>query len=112
LEKGEELQKALDYPVQTWTFGDDLARVFLAGEVVVDYSLRLKNLYDRQRIWVNAYSNDVPCYIASKRVLKEGGYEAETSMIYYDRPGRLAPTVEDQIIETVQRLLPTTFLAK
>lgn len=112
LEKGEELQKALDYPVQTWTFGDDLAMVFLAGEVVVDYSLRLKNLYDRQRIWVNAYSNDVPCYIASKRVLKEGGYEAETSMIYYDRPGRLAPTVEDQIIETVQRLLPTTFLAK
>lgn len=109
LKQGKTLQKALDYPVQTWTFGDDLAMVFLAGEVVVDYSLRLKTLYDADRIWVNAYSNDVPCYIPSKRVLREGGYEAETSMIYYDRPARLQPIVEDRIVETVQKLLPEGF---
>ena len=30
------------YVVQTWCFGDDMAMVFLAGEVVVDYALRLK----------------------------------------------------------------------
>ena len=37
----------LSYPIQTWTFGDQLAMVFLPGEVVVDYSLRLKREFDR-----------------------------------------------------------------
>jgi hypothetical protein len=30
-------------------------------------------------------------------------------MIYYDRPGRLAPEVEDLLVSTVHRLLPNTF---
>lgn len=29
--------------------------VFLPGEVVVDYALRLKRELDRNRLWVNAY---------------------------------------------------------
>ena len=73
LDRGEELQKSVPYYVQSWRFGDDLLMVFLPGEVVVDYSVRLKFRYDRQRTWVNAYANDVPCYIPSERVLREGG---------------------------------------
>ena len=53
--------------MQTWCFGDDLAMVFLGGEVVVDYSIRLNDMFDSDRLWINAYSNDVPCYIASAR---------------------------------------------
>ena len=37
LDRGEALPTTLPYVVQTWTFGDDLAMIFLAGEVVVDY---------------------------------------------------------------------------
>ena len=29
-------------PVQVWAFGDELTMVFLPGEVVVDYALRLR----------------------------------------------------------------------
>ncbi|MCP4785189.1 MAG: c-type cytochrome [Fuerstiella sp.] len=97
------------YPVQTWCFGEDLAMVFLGGEVVVDYSIRLNEMLDGDRLWTNAYSNDVPCYIASKRILREGGYEADQSMVYYGRPTRLAPEAEDIICDTVQKLLPHTF---
>lgn len=97
------------YPVQTWTFGDDLAMVFLGGEVVVDYSIRLKRELDEDRLWIQAYSNDVMCYIASDRVLKEGGYEADGSMHYYDKPGRLELGTEDRIIETVHELLPDSY---
>jgi len=109
LDRGEALQTALDYPVQTWAFGNDLAMVFLAGEVVVDYALRLKKEFDAGRLWVMGYANDVPCYIPSRRILAEGGYEAEGAMVYYDRPGRLSPKVEDLIVGAVRRLLPTTF---
>ena len=109
LDRGEALQTALPYPIQIWTFGGELAVVFLPGEVVVDYSIRLKREGDASRLWVNAYCNDVPCYIPSRRILREGGYEGEGAMIYYDRPTRFAPAVEDMIIRTVHELLPRTF---
>jgi hypothetical protein len=111
LNRGESLQTHLSYPLQTWNFEDDLAIVFLPGEVVVDYSIRLKREFDATRLWVNAYCNDVPCYIPSRRILAEGGYEGEGAMTYYDRPTRFAPAVEELIVSTVHELLPTSFLA-
>ena len=79
------------YPITCWKFDDELAVVFLAGEVVVDYSVRLKSELDWRRLWINGWSNDVPSYIPSKRVLAEGGYEADFSQIYYAKPSRYAP---------------------
>jgi hypothetical protein len=111
LDRGESLSTTLPYEIQAISFGDDLAMVFLAGEVVVDYDLRLKRELDAGRLWVGAYSNAVPCYIASRRVLSEGGYEADDSMIYYDRPTRFAPEVEDVIVAAVRELVPKSFLA-
>ncbi len=111
LERSEVPPPMLPYPVQTWAFGDQFAMVFLGGEVVVDYALRLKRELDPSRIWVNAYANDVPCYIPSRRILEEGGYEAESSLWYYDRPQRLAPETEDLIVNTVKELLPPGFKA-
>ncbi len=109
LNRGESLETTVPYVVQTWCFGDELAMVFLAGEVVVDYAFRIKWETDAKRIWVAAYSNDVPCYIPSRRVLSEGGYEADFSMTYYGHPSRLAPATEDLIIRTVHELLPAPF---
>jgi hypothetical protein len=111
LDRGEKLPTKLPYLVQTWTFGSDLALVFLPGEVVVDYSLRLKQEYDPKRLWVNAYANDVPCYIPSKRVWREGGYEGGGAMIFYDRPTRLTEGTEELIVSAVHGLLPRGFLS-
>ena len=112
LARSEALQTRLDYPIQTWRFGDELAMVFLPGEVVVDYSLRLKREFDRDRIWINAYANDAPCYIPSERILKEGGYEGAGAMVYYDRPTKLAVGLEDKIVGEIHRQLPGTFRQK
>jgi hypothetical protein len=109
LDRHEALPTSLPYSVVNWTFGSDLAMVFLAGEVVVDYSIRLKKAFDPARLWINAYANDVPCYIPSVRVLNEGGYEAEDSLWYYDRPARLAPESEDLICEAVSEIVPPRF---
>jgi len=113
LDSGEGIPSGLtDYPVQTWCFGNDLAMVFLAGEVVLDYAIRMSDMFDSGRLWVNAYCNDVPCYIPSKRVLREGGYEAESSLKHYGRPARLSPEIEDRICWTVQKQLPHSFYSK
>ena len=112
LQRGESIQTELSYPVQTWTFGDELAVVFLASEVVVDYSLRLKRELDMERLWVGAYSNAFPGYIPSERVLAEGGYEGGDAMLYFGPPTRFAPGVEQLVIDTVHKLLPKGFLAE
>jgi putative membrane-bound dehydrogenase-like protein len=109
LAKGEKLPKEIPYSVQTWTFGDNLAMVFLSGEVVVDYALRLKKELDGQRLWVNAYSNHVPCYIPSERILKEGGYEGALAMTYYNLPAPLATGLEEEIIEEVKDQIAPPF---
>ena len=111
LDAGRTLPKSVPYPIQTWTFGNDLAMVFLAGEVVSEYSLRLKRELDGPRVWVNAYSNSLPCYIPSKRMFPEGGYEVDSSMEYYAWPTRLAIGTEDRIIQTVLQMVPATFRA-
>ncbi len=109
MDRGEKLESEIAYYVQSWSFGDDLLMVFLPGEVVVDYSVRLKREFDRERTWVNAYANDVPCYIPSERVLREGGYEGESSMRYYDRPNVFAAGVENRVFGALASIIPSQF---
>ena len=54
-------------------------------------------------IWIAAYASDGMGYIPSERVLKEGGYEGASSMLYYGRPGPWAAGLEKQIVDEVRR---------
>lgn len=101
-----DIPEKINYPIQVWDFGKDLLMVFLAGEVVVDYALRLKQELGEDRVWVNAYANDMPCYIPSLRILREGGYEAETAMIGYEKPSKFTEDVEETIMNGIYSILP------
>lgn len=105
LDKGETLKPTYPYPVQVWKLGTDLDWIMLGGEVVADYSLRFKRSNGSSRTWVSGYCNDVCAYIPSLRVLKEGGYEGATSMIYYGQPSPWAESIEEDIAASVARLL-------
>ena len=91
------------YPIQAWRLGD-LSWVALGGEVVIDYALRLRREAG-DRVWVFGYSTDVMAYIPSERVLKEGRYEGETSMVPYGRPGPWSTGLEEKIIAKTHELL-------
>ena len=92
--------------VQAWRLGDQVTWVALGGEVVVDYALRLKKeLKGPRAVWVTAYANDVMGYVGSRRVLKEGGYEADSSTIYYGLPTRWAAAVEERIVGKVREVV-------
>jgi neutral ceramidase len=111
LDTDGRLAPTYPYPVQVWRLGD-LTWVLLGGEVVVDYSLRLKRNLGSSQTWVSGYCNDVMAYIPSLRVLKEGGYEGATAMIYYGLPASWSTDVETQIIDTVDRLVGTVEASK
>lgn len=101
------------YLVQVAQFGDDLTMVGLAGEVVVDYSLRLKKELagptapgQGPAVWVAGYCNEVFGYVPSQRVLQEGGYEARDSILYYDiTVTPFTPSVETLIVDKVHDLV-------
>jgi len=111
LDRGEALQEKIDYPIQTWAFGDSLAMVFLGGEVCVDYSLRLKSELAPDRIWMHGYSNDFCSYIPSERLLKEGGYGGGAEVVYFALPNTLAAGLEEKIVSQVHAQLPIQFTA-
>ncbi len=112
LDETGTLASEVDYPLSVWRFGDDLAMVFLAGEVVVDYSVRLKHELDFKRLWITAWANGMPGYIPSRRILAEGGYEAEFSQVYYAQPGVYAPQVEEILVEAVKELVGGAHVAE
>ena len=114
-ETTDESPEPFNYSIATWVFGDDLAMIFMEGEVVVDYALRINREFDASRIWINAYTNDVPCYIVSKRLIGEGGYEVRNSVSSKatgGEPAKLQPAMEDRILQKIHGLLPAAFQSR
>ncbi len=105
LEKTGRVSNTYPYLVHVAQFGHDLTMVGLAGEVVVDYSLRLKKELAGPVVWVAGYCNEVFGYVPSQRVLEEGGYEARGAVVYYSTiPLPFAPSVEKLIVGKVHEL--------
>ena len=105
LDAGQPLPETVKLPIAAARFGDDLTFVLMGGEVVVDYSRRLKRLLAADRVWLIGYAYEVPCYIPSARLIKEGGYEADSSLIYYGFYGPLRPAIEAQVVNRVEALV-------
>ena len=105
LNAGQPLPGSLQLPVAALRLGDDLTFVLMAGEVVVDYSRRLKRTLAADHPWPIGYAYEVPCYIPSARVIKEGGYEAEYSLIYYGLYGPFRGEVEGLLVGRLEQLV-------
>jgi hypothetical protein len=107
LDRGYDIS-TLSYPVQAVRFNNDFTILALGGEVVVDYSLNAKKRYPHENMFVAGYSTEVQCYIPSLRILNEGGYEPETSMIYYGLPGPLNNNVEQKVFSAIDKVMKKT----
>jgi len=106
-DKGKPIRQT-PYPVQAIRFGNDFSIIALGGEVVVDFQLRAKREFPNENLMVAGYANDVMCYIPSLRILREGGYEVEMSMVYYGQPGPFAETVEEKVFRAVRSVMAKT----
>lgn len=108
LARGEKIMTSYPCPVQVLRFGDRFTLVAIGGEVVVDYSYRIRRELPEENVYVAGYANDVFAYVPSMRILTEGGYEAESNLIYYGIPARFAPAVEDTLVKKVIELVKKT----
>jgi hypothetical protein len=102
--KGWPVDK-LSYPIQAVRFSNDFTILALGDEVVVDYSLSMKKEFASAHLFVAGYCNEVQCYIPTRRLLGEGGYEPDESMIYYGFPGPFSDDVEDRIKIAIRQVM-------
>jgi hypothetical protein len=108
LTAGQPLPESVKLPLAVLRLGGDLTFVMMGGEVVVDYSRRIKRILAGDHPWPVGYAYEVPCYIPSARLIKEGGYETESSMIYYGFYGPFRPSIESQLLNRLETLAAST----
>ena len=97
------LPETYPMPIHVWRFGDQFSMVFLGGEVVADYALRIRQELPAAT-WISSYCDDVFGYVASERMREEGGYEVDESMIYYNQPGRWSTGTEEVVLRRIHEL--------
>jgi neutral ceramidase len=103
LDQGATFAKSWPYTIQAWRLGDQLW-ITLAGEAVVDYSLKFKQKYGA-RTWTSGFAHELTAYIPSRRVWEEGGYEGGYLGEYGLPAMRWAGDLEDRITAGVERVV-------
>jgi hypothetical protein len=104
LNAGQALPESVKLPVAALRLGDDLTFVLVGGEMVVDYGRRIKRMLAKDHPWTIGYAYEVPCYIPSARLIKEGGYEPDSSLIYYGYYGPFRGEIEMKLLNRVEAL--------
>jgi hypothetical protein len=100
--RGESLPTSYPYPLQVWKLGNQ--NIFcLGGELVVGYAIELKKVFGLNS-FVFGYSNDVMAYIPTTTILREGGYEGQSSQMVYGLPTTWSADIESVILYETIRL--------
>ncbi|XVH33165.1 neutral/alkaline non-lysosomal ceramidase N-terminal domain-containing protein (plasmid) [Haloferacaceae archaeon DSL9] len=103
LDERGALPRSCRYPVQAIGFGGDFTMLALTGEVLVGYSLKLKERLPGP-LWVAGYSNNYLTYIPTVEDLYAGGYEAERFVSRTELPAPFDHSVEDRVLSTATAL--------
>lgn len=104
LDERGELPRKHPYPIQAIGFGGDLTMVALTGEVLVGYSLALKERLSGP-LWIAGYSNNYFSYIPTVDDLYAGGYECDRFVHLTEFPARFDHSVEDRVLSTATALV-------
>ncbi len=108
--RGEPLITTYPAATQVVRLGRELLLIALSSEVVIDWALKFKRDFATivPMVWVAGYCNDMYGYVPTRRVLKEGGYEAGRAVLWSWMPAPFTPDVEDRLTDAVHRLVAQT----
>jgi hypothetical protein len=95
-------RSGLRYDVQVWRLGE-LTLVALEGEVVADWGPVVRRLAPTPHAMVIAYANEVAAYIPTARIVREGGYEGDSSHMTYVLPAPFTERVEAELLTLLER---------
>ncbi len=104
LEAHEEPDRSVPMEVQSITIGSDLVIATMAGEINVEYGIRLKRELagSYARVIPLGYANAIIGYVPVDRQLPEGGYEVIANQRAQLRTGPFEVGTEDKVINAVK----------
>jgi hypothetical protein len=102
LRQNGSLRTSYPYPLEVWKLGSQPIFIF-GGELVIEYSIEMKKIFG-PNTFVIGYANEDMAYIPSENILKDGGYEGESSMMVYGLPAKWESGIEETIIGEMKKL--------
>lgn len=93
------------YDVQVWKIGSGFTLFAMEGEVCSPWGPMLREMAMTENAMVIAYANSTSSYIPDHRIVREGGYEAESSQQAYGLPAPFTENIETEIKAIVTRAL-------
>lgn len=105
LENGT-IKDRIPYSISILRLDEDTCLIGMEGEVSTEYSLAIKRLFGNGKgsIIVLGYCNSVFSYVPTRKMLREGGYEAECNY-FFSLHGDFVPEIEDIIIGQIAQAL-------
>ncbi|MDH7570466.1 MAG: hypothetical protein QHJ73_12870, partial [Armatimonadota bacterium] len=99
------LEERVPFTIQTLRLDAAHAVVFLAGEVVAEIGLEIKQAYPYEAITTAAYANGLVGYVPSRSIHPQGGYEVRGAYQFYLQPAAFTAEAGDVILGEVRRQL-------
>ncbi|WP_158606381.1 neutral/alkaline non-lysosomal ceramidase N-terminal domain-containing protein [Paenibacillus ginsengarvi] len=93
----------LPHTICLWHLDETTSIVAMEGEVSTDYSRMFKRLLKQKTVLTLGYTNGVYCYVPTRNMIREGGYEAECNF-FFNLRGPFVPEIEDIIVGQIVRL--------
>lgn len=103
LDNPSRLQRTIPLHITLLQLADGVSLLAMNGEVVVEYGLYAKELFNGQVLPLG-YSNGMIGYVPTAQHLSEGGYEAKGSVMYFGLPSAFSDEVESSIREAIKGL--------
>lgn len=97
------VKTAIPHYIVVWQLDKQTHLVAMEGEVSTEYALKIKERFGTGRTLALGYTNGVFCYIPTRKMIAEGGYEASCNFFFKMR-GPFLPEIEDVIMEEVESL--------
>jgi hypothetical protein len=96
------IKDRLPHYICVWHLDANTRIVAMEGEISTEYSLLIKKLLSPHTVLTLGYTNGVYCYIPTRKMITEGGYEA-TCNFFFNLRGPWVPEIEDIIIGQIAK---------
>lgn len=98
------IKDRVPFYISVWQLDEETSLIAMEGEVSTEYSLLLKRIFGNGKMIVIGYTNGVFSYVPTRKMIGEGGYEAECNFFFGLR-GPFVPEIEDIIVGQVAQAL-------
>jgi hypothetical protein len=96
------IKDRLPHYICVWHLDENTRLVAMEGEVSTEYSLMIKKLLSPYTTLTLGYTNGVYCYVPTRKMIGEGGYEANCNF-FFNLRGPWVPEIEDIIIGQIAK---------